>query len=128
MAVKSGSAVDVSIPGATVVQLNGMRWSADLTAEVVDTTAGWDAASQWRDYQAGWCDGTVTIEAKVDDTTPLILPGQKITAAVLTMHATRTLTVDMVITGVSPSAERYGDVLVTWTAQVAGSTLPVFAP
>lgn len=126
MAVIGGTGVDVTLGGA-VYELNGARWTADLVAEVNETTPGWDSAANWREFEPSWLAGTGTIEARADATTPLVLPGAAIGAAVFTLGGVagaRKLTVDIIITGVGLSAERLGDVTVTWSFQITGSTLP----
>ena len=122
-----GTAVDF-VAGGAVYELNGISWSLNLTAELVDISDGWDSVAAWRKFDAGWLSGSGTIEAKVDSAVPLIAPGATITGAIFTMSAGTTITLDIVITGYTVNAERNGPVTVSWEFTVTGETTPVFAP
>lgn len=124
MATFVGTAVDVVLPGAVVQEMNGMRWSIDAVADEVETTAGWTAATADRSYAAGWRSWSGTIEARVDDTTPLVVAGTALAGSVFHMSVARFLTGDIIITGMSVGAERNGEATVTWSFRGSGALVP----
>lgn len=122
MATFVGTAVDVTVGGA-VYEVNGQRWTVNATAEAVETTPGWDAANDFRTFGPGWQNWTGTIEARADDTTALVVPVAE-SAATFTMAAGRTLAGTIIITGMDVTAERNGEVTVTWSFQGDGLLTP----
>lgn len=127
MATFVGTVVDVTL-GAAVYQLNGLRWTINATCEAVETTAGWDAANNFRTYGPGWQNWTGTIEARADDTTALVVPGAEVAGAVFTYNATgatgNQLAGTVIITGMDVTAERNGECTVTWSFQGDGILTP----
>jgi hypothetical protein len=132
MASFVGDAVIITVgTGTEAYVVNGQRWTLDTTVDVVETTEGWTAATRARTYGPGWLSATGTWECRVDGTTPLLVPYEGLLGAVFTMAAGRTISytlslpdqVGVIITGMSVSAERRGEVTVIYTWQ--GSGLPV---
>ncbi len=119
-----GDAVDVTFPGAVIEEMNGLRWTINAVCEAVETTAGWDAATADRTYGDGWSSWSGTIEARADDTVALTVPGTEYAAVVFLLTGARTLTGDLVMTGMDVTAERNGEVLVTWSFQGDGALTP----
>ncbi len=131
MATFVGDAVDVGGGiAATSLELNGLRWTINAVAEAVETTAGWDAATADRTYGDGWRSWSGTIEARADDTLALTtgMPGNELAACTFIYNATgvagNLLTGAIVITGMDVTAERSGEVLVTWSFQGDGALTP----
>lgn len=126
MATFSGTVVAVTFAAGYVT--NGGRWSVDAVADEVETTAGWDAATADRSYGAGWMSWSGSYECRVDDTAALHVAGDA-GAATFTYNATggtgNSLGGSIVITGASVSAERNGEVTVTYTFRGNGALTPV---
>ena len=120
---------------ATGAVSNVLSWSANATAEVVDSSVMSfvlvSSATHWKEYLPGFLDWTATIECDLDSggldpdlSTDFALDTNGIAVVLYTTtvaNSGRMYSGNGMVTSISPSADKGGIIKVTYTVQGSGA-------